>query len=524
MTTRGRHALPPPSHEPAVSAATMVRSPDPASRGASNGRAALHVLGSSQFTWVAAILGISLLALRRWVLIGPFPPGLDGAQWVALGRGLHGFGRATAGAYAPLVPILATIGDGVAGPLLTVRFLATLSTLAVTAAVWLVARAALGAGWGLLATAAVIPASALAEPVLYGGYPQQFALAAGVIALWATCRFLTSGERRQLWLAGCGMGFAAASHHVYGPIVALSIATVAAIWSASRPDLPRLARLRALAMAAAPGCTLAALVLLAFSAAGYAPPLDASARSALDAWRYATRESPEIWGSIVVLGGVSLAGSVSSRGEPAWLLAAGLVLPAGTLFLISGQPRLAPPIMVAAAVAVGLGARRLAGRAGRARAIPAVAAAMIVLVLIVPADRAVVQFSRFYQIADQSLVNAAEAITAEGLPGAVAVRQDRRGWPIGWWFEALLDRPVIVGSDPQWLAFPEELQHASLADRLFVGELSAAQLRQLAAASGIRYLVMPKWDWIGWERWTSDPEFPIAVVYDDDEYLALRVT
>src|SRR5688572_8445084 len=35
-----------------------------------------------------AAAGILLLAIRRWMLVGSFPPGLDGAQWLALGRGL----------------------------------------------------------------------------------------------------------------------------------------------------------------------------------------------------------------------------------------------------------------------------------------------------------------------------------------------------------------------------------------------------------------------------------------------------
>ena len=139
-----------------------------------------------------AVFGITLLAIRRWTLVGPFPPGLDGAQWLALGRGLDGqaMGRSTEGAYAPLAPVLATIAESIAGPLLAVRLLAAASGLALSLAVWFVARRALGSIWGLAVTAIVIPASALAEPMFFGGYPQQFALAAGIIALWAVCRFL----------------------------------------------------------------------------------------------------------------------------------------------------------------------------------------------------------------------------------------------------------------------------------------------------------------------------------------------
>src|SRR5918998_2749731 len=118
-----------------------------------------------------AVVGIALLAIRRWTLVGPYPPGLDGAQWLALGRGLDGqtIGRSTEGAYAPLAPVLAAIAESIAGPLLAVRLLAAASGLAVSLAIWFVARGALGPLWGLAVSAIVIPASALVEPMLFGG-------------------------------------------------------------------------------------------------------------------------------------------------------------------------------------------------------------------------------------------------------------------------------------------------------------------------------------------------------------------
>ena len=46
----------------------------------------------------------------------------------------------------------------------------------------------------------------------------------------------------------------------------------------------------------------------------------------------------------------------------------------------------------------------------------------------------------------------------------------------------------------------------------------------MAIVSGVGYLVVAKWDWIGWERWVNTPGFPVAEIYDDDRYLVLRVT
>ena len=473
---------------------------------------------------ILAVAGIALLGLRRWILIGPYPPGLDGAQWLALGRGLLGYGRSTDGAYAPLGPILATIGESMAGPLDAIRLLAALSGLAVSLTVWLVARDLLGPVWGLIATAIVIPASALVEPALFGGYPQLLALAAGLLALWASCRYLATGDRGGLWQAGVA-GFAAAgAHHVYFPVFTLSILVAIGFWLSGETPTNRLERIRALALAFVPAFTLFVAVAFTFVRAGYAAPLDASARSFARGWEYGTRESPVLWLGILVTGVTSLAFLWQTRGSLGWLLAASLLLPSGLLFVISGQPRLLPPIIVGAGLAAGFGARRIAALGLPARAVTLLVAVLLAATLVFPADRAASRFADFYQVVDKSLVDAAAAIEVDGASGMVAVRQDRRGWPIGWWFEALLQRPVIVGADPRWLAFPDEWEHARQADALFDGGLDASAFRQLVDSADVRYLVVAKWDWIGWERWTSTPGFPVSVLYDDDRYLVLRVT
>jgi hypothetical protein len=473
---------------------------------------------------VVALLGIVLLIARRWALLGPYPPGLDGAQWLAIGRGLlHGTGRSTGGAYAPVVPLLAAVIEPAAGPLLATRILAVASLLVLSLVVWFVARALLGAGWGCAAAAIVLPASALAEPALYGGYPQQFALAAGIIALWASIRYLDTGATRSLWLAGFAAVIAAATHHIYALIAAASIGVTTLLWLSSPGGRPRWPPVWRLALALTPAALIGSAVALAFVLAGYVAPLSASAQAPLAAWRYTTRESPWLWLGILSAGLVSLLISWRARVHPAWIFSVSLIAPAALLVLISGQPRLLPPVMIGAGIAATFGARTLASTDGIPRKIALVAVITSALLLVVPADRAVADFARFYQVADRSLAQAAAAIADDGGAGTVAVRQDHRGWPVGWWFEALLEQPIIVGSGRQWLGFPDEWDHARQADALFDGSLDAMQFREQANAAGGRYLVIPKWDWIGWDRWMQMPGFPIAVLYDDDEYLVLRV-
>jgi hypothetical protein len=304
----------------------------------------------------------------------------------------------------------------------------------------------------------------------------------------------------------------------------LSIVVAVTFWLSARGDSLTWRRARLLVLALAPSCAVFAMVAASFDRAGYSAPLDASARSAVDAWQYVTREGTMIWTALLLVAVVSLAASWRWRGEVAWLLSASLIVPAGLLLMFTGQPRLAPPLLVGTVVAAALGARRIAATGVVATIGTTLIAVEAAFALGVAADRAAAHFASFYQVTDPSLVAAADAIAADGLSGAVAVRQDRRGWPIGWWFEALLERPVLVGSDRRWLAFPEEWDAAAQTAALFDGGLNAGAFREQTTEAGVRYLVTPKWDWIGWERWSQTPEFPVSVVFDDDRYLVLRVT
>jgi hypothetical protein len=305
----------------------------------------------------------------------------------------------------------------------------------------------------------------------------------------------------------------------------LAILTAVGLWLSDHSRLKDSTRvIGSLTLALTPALALFVVVAFNFIRAGYAAPLDASARSVGDAWAYGTRESPQLWLLILATSVVGLFITRRQRADPAWLLAVSLLTPAGVLFLLSGQPRLLPPILIGVGISAGICARWVVSMWPRAQAGILLLALAIAAALIVPADRAAARFAEFYRVVDESLVRAAAAIDSDDNSGAVAVRADRRGWPIGWWFEGLLDRPVIVGSDPRWLAFPTERDHALLAESLFDGRLDGETFRRRTTTAEVRYLVIVKWDWIGWERWLTNPEFPLTTLYDDDRYLVLRVT
>ena len=107
--------------------------------------------------------------------------------------------------------------------------------------------------------------------------------------------------------------------------------------------------------------------------------------------------------------------------------------------------------------------------------------------------------------------------------GVVVVRHDRRGWPIGWWFEGLTEARIAVGSDERWLGFPAERERARLAARFFDAPLSGTELATMARQSDVALLVFRKWEWIGWQRWLEEPDPAVVVVYDDGSFMILAV-
>jgi len=469
------------------------------------------------------VLVVAALVLRRAWLLGPFPPGLDGGQWLAIGRGLlAGEGRSTPGAYAPLVPVATASLAEIVGSVDAVRLVALGSYALVVATIAVVVGAAFGGFVGAATAAAMGSSGALNEPLAFGGYPQQVALAALVVAGWAAARQCWTEGRANLAVVALGLVIAALAHHVYYPLALAVVAAVcglAAVGRApgARRNVPRLA---ALAVAS----TLLALpTFAAFSRLGYSPPLEAVGLSIGDAWRYGTREAPILWLGVVTAGVAGSLGSLVTRPSAPAALALALLAVGGASFALSAEPRLLPLLLLGGLLGLPLGLAGLARftKRGTARRLVTAVPALLALLLASPGDRATRDYLGFYRVLEPSLVSAANRIEELGLP--VAVRADRRGWPLGWWLEGLTTVPVAVGSDPRWLGFPDEQRTAADAVELFDGSLSPAELRSRADRLGVELLLVRKWEWIGWERWLAAEEPAVEPLFDDGDTLLLRV-
>lgn len=478
---------------------------------------------------LAAVILIAVITGRRWWQMGPHPTGLDGGQWLALGRGIFGEGRSTAGAYPPLIPFLTAVTRSFTDPSTALKLIAISSLLAVLVAVYLVARDGLGPWFGLAALATIGPASVLTEPTAFGGYPQQLAFACVLLASWSAAHALGSGQGRWFLTAGGSLLGAALSHHIYFPLALGTCGLVWLLWLASRPPLAVVPR-RSLGLLVPVMVSAAcfAPTAMAFLGGGYAPPLDTAGLNPWTAFQYGAREAVWPWVIITVAGIGSLALTASTRRRSAaWQVAVALAGGSGALFAMTGEVRLLPPFLTGVVIGLGFGwvwlrERLVAGT--RLRALPLLSALTIPALLWLPADREATGYFTYYRTLDASMLGAAAAIDAANPEGTVAVRQDWRNWPIGWWFEGLTTARIAVGSDPRWLGFPEELAHAALVDRFFEQRLEPGQVHAVAADTGVELLAFRKWEWIGWQRWLEGAGPVVEVIYDDNEFLVLRIT
>lgn len=477
--------------------------------------------------WLTAVAAIGLIAARRWRQLGDPVSGLDAGQWLALGRGFAGgAGRSTDGAYPPVVPLLthglAALGD----PMTAARLVGVGSLVAIMG---VVAVVVLGDGMARgIALAAIVLAglpSAIVEPVAYGGYPQNWAIAWLVLGAIGLARYLPGGERRWLAAGIAGSAGAALTHHMYFPIALAVDGVIGVLWLLDRPSWALVRRrLPGIGAIVALGLLCALPTIWAFIDAGYDPPVNAGDLGFVDAVRYGIREATVRWGVVIGLGVIGLLATPRRRG-PVWSVAVALVGVAVIFFPLTREVRLLPPLVLGAIVGLALGAEAVSGRLRRSW--PRWAWAPVVLMLLVPialwstTDQQAAAFARYYRVVDDGLVETAQFIDEAPAGGLVAVREGPRGWPVGWWFEGLTDRPIAVGSDPKWLGFPDERERAALVDGLFQGRRGGAEAADLAHREGIGLLVFRPREWIGWERWLSDPDPAWRVAYDDGGWMAL---
>ena len=469
------------------------------------------------------VLLLGMIAGRRWQQFDGFVSGCDPGNWFAFGHRMFGDGgKSSAGAYPPLVPALLFMGQRVADLMIAAQFVAVGSLVAIIMATYVVARHGTNR-WFALATAMTVGlASVFSNTMAFGGYPQNYALAFGLLAAFAFARYLETAAIRHLVGAAAALAGAAISHHMYFAISCAFIAVIWGIWLTTRPSWGAVLR-RTLGALLIGACGLAcfAPTFLMLKWDGYGAPINVGRVNYSEGIHLAIWEAPSLWIAVFTTGLLFLGISYNDRFTALWKVQTALMIVPLTLFVVTREPRLIPPILIGASLTTGsaLHALWLDSRGTAWVGIPLLLAAIAPVLLWPLADARATQDIAYYRVADQSLIRTADWLNAHPANGLVVIRQSGRGWPVGWWFAGLTDANIVAGSNTKYLAFPGERDHAILANQVFDQKWTTGQFRQFATERGISYLVFKKWEWIGWQAWNAEKNTALKVVFDDGEYM-----
>lgn len=491
---------------------------------------------ASRLVWrwlppAVAVLGLALLAVYRLSEMGSLPTGVDGGNWLAIGRAFPAEGDLpNGGAYPPLVPVTARLLSVPLEPQEGIRLLAIASVLAVVAAILVVGWKE--AGWwpAMLAAAVVALGRPVNEPLAFGGYPQNFALAGCLLALWLLAAAAIRPAIKTIVPAAAAFVAVALSHHAYFLFASASAAILLVLLALAGGWWRRpFGHGRGwLALPLAAGMLAFAPTFLALQRSGYEPAINVSQTSLVGALEYSFRGAEWLWVSLWAAALIGPILALRSRSFPAHsplaLAMTAMVVTATGAFAVTAEPRLLPAIAVAAPIscAAWIGAWR--EQISPQWMTVLVAAPISVLIFAFPAqDRVMRDDFAYYRVIDRDFVAAAKWADAHPTGGVTAVRADAREWPVGWWWRGLTDSPAMVGSNPKWLSFEAERGEAAAVAQIF-GQPTPGGAVRLARRQGVTRLVAPAHDWIGWQQWLEQGDDGLSLAYCNESIVILDVS
>jgi hypothetical protein len=128
----------------------------------------------------------------------------------------------------------------------------------------------------------------------------------------------------------------------------------------------------------------------------------------------------------------------------------------------------------------------------------------------------------FYQVVDRPTYSGLVWLKENTLEGEIVGVSYWDPFSLGWWVEGFSERPAIYATDLRWLAFDQERFYAQNANRLFSGELSDSEARDLIYQLHIQWLLVDK----EYEWGNLDPLISQQVVlprYENDRLRILEV-
>jgi hypothetical protein len=500
------------------------------------------------------------IAIYRMAVIAAHgePSGLDFGNWLMFGYQAlgHPLTRAARVTYPPIVPLLCVAATKAFGVTWGTAALAGIASTAPATGVYFGCRL-FGARWSAVLAAVLLAAtSSSGEAAAWGGVPQLIGLGL-TAAVLAVCQ---QTLLRPRWQRAAGLGLlllalGATSHLVLAQAGAALVVLVL-IGVVLRPNsfalgnwLGKNGWLSLSFLTLAPMAVLVPLYVRLVptvgssfvsqgSTANASPPIEF-----LGAMSVVYRDGPWLWKPALILTAVSplILMSRKYRNRPLWSVLAALDLSLLAAGILSGQDRLVyvAPIAVAFAMVLWLsllsgGNRRRYKRDATIGPMPlstaGVVRALAVVAVVAVSVRGLAFFptQRAFYGANQppGTLAGLDWIRQHTPNNALIAVAPENGAPFGWWVQGYARRAALVGSEDQWLNFPDERSRAQQVVTLLsepdpLVPVVFARARQLH----VQYLLLP-WAWGGLlpaDLTAYRDRHPRSVVFDNEAMVMIQV-
>lgn len=461
-----------------------------------------------------ALVLVAVYVRARALAKAGAPPGFDGGDWLALGRGLFGREVRPGGlAASPVVPTLTYASVSVVGAQAAFVSMGAALSVFPGAGVFMVLRRRVPSIDAALVSALVVACFASGEAASWGGYPQLLALGFLPPAVALVDRAFDEGDQSLAALAGCALLAVALTSDFVFSFAALAAGVIV---------LGRLKDLVGFKGWRAVGKLLVALVVPLLAAvpllvevgrARVAAVLDpagtaASSPSAIDRINFVFSDRTLMWRVVLLGGAAGLALLWERRFETHWRVAAALGVVAFGLTAAFDEPRLAYLLPTASALALALWSPELR-RLSRVPFFSILAAVACLAQFQTLPSTARLQ-AAYYQALTPPMVEAIEWLGSHTDGSSlVAVTPYKDGPALGWWIEGLAAVHTLTGSNLRWLHFDAERTTARQAAEIFAdGVPTLTQLHQ-ARTMRVTFVFIDK-------RWGSFQARRVSVLRHSD--------
>ncbi len=480
------------------------------------------------------LLALIVILLRFRILReGGAPPTIDAGNWLAFGDGILGRGaRSTTIVYPPVVPLLTTAGVQAFGLVTGVSVVAAISSAAPAVGIyWTLRRYQLGIG-ALVPGLLVLGASSVGEAAAWGGFPQLISLGLLPVTLLLFDQLVRTWSRRDALGAGLALMLMLATSHLIASVaIAASIVIVAiglVSQSGSRPGIGKIANRAGIAVL--PSLWLVPLYItltrqIILDDNGFRHLTGLKWGNLADRIDFLFRDLSLVWWPLLALVLVTPLLLIARRHLSLWRIPTALLIATAVLTAVTREGRYLYVLTVIAGLSLGLWVTVVAGRIRfdlvghlptglKLRAILGLAFTAIILAIQVVGGVSFFRTQRsFYGSLDQDLVTAIEFVAATTSPNDTIGVPSLRDAPLGWWVEAITRRPTLYGVPLRWIVFDDEIERATIANRLFAPQFPTADRLADAADEGISVILLPT-EWTFYDAQAIDDlerQFPDAV-------------